>query len=244
MSNATHSPSASARHERTRAKREQTLQGARAVFLREGFAGASVEMIAHEAGVSTRTLYSYFSSKEEMFEAVLRSLTIANPRVDMFEFVRAAEPRDANELRALLLTLMARIVPAMMGAEYLTLLRAIIADAHRFPQLGEMLRATIFEDGLMALAGLLQRAQARGLIVPGDPQLMARMLIGPLLTYAILDGVLLPDGQSRPPDPATVHEYVSLTLAALIPSHPITRPRAASVTRETPSSRTGKVVPR
>src|SRR5215471_5752115 len=53
------------------AKRRQILDGARAVFLAQGFDAASMEEIARKAGVSKGTLYVYFDSKEQLFEATV-----------------------------------------------------------------------------------------------------------------------------------------------------------------------------
>src|SRR6202140_163112 len=47
--------------------RESLLAGARSVFARSGFHGASVEEIASEAGFSTGALYSNFDGKEDLF---------------------------------------------------------------------------------------------------------------------------------------------------------------------------------
>src|SRR5262244_236696 len=55
------------------AKRRQILDGARAVFLAQGFDAASMGEIARAAGVSKGTLYVYFENKEELFEAVVRT---------------------------------------------------------------------------------------------------------------------------------------------------------------------------
>src|SRR4029079_3886187 len=52
------------------AKRRQILEGARKVFLAQGFDGASMGEIAKIAGVSKGTLYVYFDSKESLFEAL------------------------------------------------------------------------------------------------------------------------------------------------------------------------------
>src|SRR5438309_9388686 len=52
------------------AKRRQILDGARAVFLSQGFDAASMGEIARAAGVSKGTLYVYFESKEELFQAI------------------------------------------------------------------------------------------------------------------------------------------------------------------------------
>jgi AcrR family transcriptional regulator len=56
---------------RAEKKRAQILDGARAVFLAEGFDGASMEAIAHAAGVSKGTLYSYFKGKDELFTSLI-----------------------------------------------------------------------------------------------------------------------------------------------------------------------------
>lgn len=52
-------------------KRREILDTARVLFLREGFAGAGMETLAREAGVSTATLYAHFPSKSEMFRTVV-----------------------------------------------------------------------------------------------------------------------------------------------------------------------------
>jgi TetR/AcrR family transcriptional repressor of mexJK operon len=54
-------------------KFDQVIEGAKAVFLREGFEGASVDEIARDAGVSKATLYSYFPDKQHLFLAVLET---------------------------------------------------------------------------------------------------------------------------------------------------------------------------
>ena len=53
------------------AKRRQIIAGARALFLAQGFDGASMDAIARKAGVSKGTLYVYFESKEQLFEAIV-----------------------------------------------------------------------------------------------------------------------------------------------------------------------------
>ena len=53
------------------AKRQQIMEGARRVFLHDGFDGASIGDIVRAAGVSKGTLYAYFPSKEKLFEALI-----------------------------------------------------------------------------------------------------------------------------------------------------------------------------
>ena len=78
------------------AKRSQIMDGARSVFLSAGFDGASMNDVARAAGVSKGTLYAYFSSKDELFEAIIRG-----------EYAQAAErvcvfKRDCGDVRAVL----------------------------------------------------------------------------------------------------------------------------------------------
>src|SRR5262245_63510615 len=53
------------------AKRRQIMEGARKLFLAQGFDAASMGEIARAAGVSKGTLYVYFENKEELFEATV-----------------------------------------------------------------------------------------------------------------------------------------------------------------------------
>ncbi len=55
-------------------KFNQVLDGARTVFLRDGFEGASVDEIARVAAVSKATLYSYFADKKVLFAAVAKAV--------------------------------------------------------------------------------------------------------------------------------------------------------------------------
>ena len=54
-------------------KRASILEAAKLLFAREGFAGASMDQIAAEAGVSKLTVYSHFGDKEALFAAAIRA---------------------------------------------------------------------------------------------------------------------------------------------------------------------------
>lgn len=53
------------------AKREQIIDGAKAVFMKLGFDAASMNDITREAGVSKGTIYVYFQNKEHLFTAMV-----------------------------------------------------------------------------------------------------------------------------------------------------------------------------
>jgi TetR/AcrR family transcriptional regulator, mexJK operon transcriptional repressor len=200
---------------RARAKRDQILDGARRVFLRDGFAGASTDDIAAEAKVSKRTLYAYYPSKEDLFVDVLRELTLENPQIRALESMEEMSPKNRKEFRRDLLELARKIVTTMMQPEYLALLRTTIADTHRFPQLGGLFRATVPERAMSGFAAFIERVREWGIVrkdVSGDTA--ARMFIGPLLTYAVLGG-LLAEGPPQPPEPEKIEEIVDVYMKAI-----------------------------
>jgi TetR/AcrR family transcriptional regulator, mexJK operon transcriptional repressor len=200
------------------AKREQILAGARRVFLRDGFAGASTDAIAAEAKVSKRTLYTYYPSKEELFVDVLRKLTIENPQTRALESMEKMSPESQEELRGNLLELAHKIVSTMMQPDYLALLRATIADVHRFPQLAGLFRATVPERAMSSFALFVERTRERGVIGEDvDGEAAARMFVGPLLTYAVLDGLFVAGGPPRKPASGRIEEIVDLYVKAISP---------------------------
>ena len=207
------------RGSRSWAKREQILAGARRSFLRDGFAATSTDTIAAEAKVSKRTLYSYYPSKEELFVDVLRKLTIENPQTRALESMEEMSPESREELRGDLLELAQKIVSTMMQPDYLALLRTTIADVHRFPQLAGLFRATVPERAMSSFAVFIERTRERGVISEDvDGEAAARMFVGPLLTYAVLDGLFVADGQPREPASGRIEEIVDMYVKAISPS--------------------------
>ncbi len=197
------------------AKRDQILAGARRVFLRDGFAAAGTDAIAAEAKVSKRTLYVYYPSKEELFAGVMRDLTIENPQTRALESMEEMSPGSEEELRRDLLELARKIVATMMQPDYLALLRTTIADTHRFPQLGGLFRATVPERAMRSFAVFIEKSRERGVVgldVDGDTA--ARMFVGPLLTYAVLDG-LFAEGPPRSPAQEKIEKIVELYMKTI-----------------------------
>jgi TetR/AcrR family transcriptional repressor of mexJK operon len=200
---------------RARAKRDQILAGARRVFLRDGFAAASTDAIAAEAKVSKRTLYVYYPSKEELFAGIMRELSLENPQTRALESMEEMTPGSEEELRRALLELANKIVATMMQPGYLALLRTTIADTHRFPQLGGLFRATVPERAMRSFAVFIERSRERGVVGSGvDGETAARMFVGPLLTYAVLDG-LLAEGPPRLPAQGMIEDIVDLYMKAI-----------------------------
>lgn len=201
--------------DRAQRKRGQILDAARRLFLAHGYAHTSTEAVRLQAGVSKETLYRYYVTKEELFADVLRRLTLEHLPKPLQLDEALARGATRKQLHRTLQRLAQSAVELMMQPDYLALLRIIIAESTRFPHLGEVFRKTVPEQTLAAVSELLARLRKKGLVAKIDDEAAARMLLGSLLTYAILDGVLSSDGVPHPPAPKRVAAITDLFVRAI-----------------------------
>src|SRR5438445_11177458 len=89
--------------------RQRLLDAARRVVLRDGHEGATTRAILDEAGLSAGSLYNYFSSKDELFEALAEQVVGENVRA----FAVEGEERGAALVRFATELLTAPDLPAL-----------------------------------------------------------------------------------------------------------------------------------
>jgi len=197
---------------RSEQKREQILTAAKRLFLQHGFAYTSTDAIKAEAGISKETLYRYYASKEELFADVLRQLTLEHLPKQLPIDKTLPELRSREALHAALLVLAQEVASVMMQPEYLALLRVILAETPRFPHLGELFRSTVPEQSIAYVVSLLMQMRDQDLIADINYEAAARMFLGSLLTYAVLDGLLATDGAPHPPGADQIAALVDVFL--------------------------------
>jgi AcrR family transcriptional regulator len=120
---------AQAEHEDS-AKRRQIMDGAREMFLSHGFDAASMGEIARKAGVSKGTLYVYFDSKEQLFEAIAHEVCGAQA-----ETVFSLDPAD-HDVEAVLTRLGRGFVKFLCRPGAMSPLRTVISISERMPEIG------------------------------------------------------------------------------------------------------------
>ena len=184
------------------------------MFLERGFAGASTDAIASEARVSKQTLYAYYPSKEVLLIDVLRHLIHEDPQNQLatMDEVSLSTP---DEVRRALGFLAQGLIASLMQPDYLALIRVVIAETPRLPQLGSLFRSVVPERVLENVSAILEGAQRGGVIGVVDPDAASRMFAGALLTYAILDGLLVDDSPPRPPTPEQIEAVVELFMKTI-----------------------------
>lgn len=155
---------------RQAAKRAAILAAATEVFFEEGYGRASMDQVLARTGGSKRTLYNHFRSKEDLFAAIVTSVS---DRV-----LVALRPALGGSIRETL---------AMMGGGYLRVLvspdgralyRAMVSEASHFPDLA----GTFFDNGpgraSRHLAEFLQEKKREGILNVADTQCAAEQFLG------------------------------------------------------------------
>lgn len=148
-------------------KYAQVLEGARKVFLSDGFGGASVDEIARVAGVSKATLYSYFPDKRLLFIEMARSecARTADASVDLGNEDLA--PKEVLSAAG------HHILSLALSEFHLKMFRICLSEADRFPDLAR----EFYESGPLKvrrhLRSYLETGVARGQLVIDDLDLAA-----------------------------------------------------------------------
>ena len=134
---------------------ERILDAAGKVFLERGFEGASVEEIAEVARAGKPTIYTRYASKEALFSAVVARKVRANTSI---ERVTAMGSTIEQRLEAIASVLLGRI----LSLESIGLMRAVVAEARRFPDLAISVKRQARDLGIESVARLLGEVAQSG----------------------------------------------------------------------------------
>ncbi len=158
---------------RTGRKYQAVIDGARQIFMANGFEGASVDDIARAAKVSKATIYSYFDNKEALFMRVagdecLRQLNAAKTEID--------HDTPAQDVLNRAACLLLRFNLSDFGQ---SIYRICVAESARFPALGRLYYETGPGKLRADIAGFLEKAVARGelVIAPDELELAANQFV-------------------------------------------------------------------
>jgi AcrR family transcriptional regulator len=159
---------ATAKSTRSDERRQHILDVAGQIFLQEGYAAASMSAIAAKLGGSKGTLYNYFTSKTELFAAYMSAACVANSEALL------AKADDETPLDEALRRLGVGFLGFILRDEAMAVARLVIAEAHRFPELGEAFYEIGPKKATAALADWMKRRMDRGEMRQADPETAAR----------------------------------------------------------------------
>lgn len=191
-------------------RRQQLLDVAVDVFARQGFGGTKTKDIAAAAGVSEAILFRHFSSKEDLYHAILDAKEDKHGAPECVDILRTfAERRDdAGLFQYVAASIMRsfRDDPAFHRLMlYASLEGHLLAGLFR-----ERFGLPIF-DYLRRYVSLRQK---EGAFRPGDPQIAVMFLTGSIMHFAMVRHVF----QCKKPhisEETAVREIVAMSLAGL-----------------------------
>jgi AcrR family transcriptional regulator len=146
------------RYRRRKEDRPQEITAAALdAFAENGYAATRVDDVAKRAGVSKGLLYLYFKTKEELFKAVIHSVVV--PRIEALAATVDSSEMSAEEfLRGPFLD----FVKTLPGSPISTLVRLMIAEGPKHPDLLQYYWENVVSRGLAAITVLLERGVQSG----------------------------------------------------------------------------------
>jgi AcrR family transcriptional regulator len=176
-----HAPIAAAQRRRRKEDRPpEIVRAALAEFAEKGFAATKLDDVARRAGISKGTIYLYFADKDALFEAVVRE-TIG-PVLDRVQHLSEAPP---SSMEALVRAIVATVYRELVDTERRQIMRMMIAEAGRFPQLAEFYYRETVARGKAVLAAALARGVASGEFRDGPAARQPEVVLGPAIMAAV-----------------------------------------------------------
>lgn len=163
------------RQRRKAARPQELLEAALDLFVAHGLAATRAEDVARAAGVSKGTLYLYYPSKDELFKAVVRAnltqvIAVGGEMADQFE------GPTSDLLHALARTWWAQVGESKAAG----LIRLIISEAPKFPDLAQFYMNEVVAPTHALLARVIERGIQRGEFRAMDVNSVVHGLIAPV----------------------------------------------------------------
>jgi TetR/AcrR family transcriptional regulator, mexJK operon transcriptional repressor len=164
--------------------REQALlDAATRVFLQSGYASSSIQKVAREAGVSTRTIYERYKNKGELLGAVVAQL------VEKDITTMSVAELDRLSVKDALLTIGNTITARIMTPTIRSMLQLLAAECRRFPTLALSMRERTKDRIDGAVERYFRVQMEKGVLLLPDPA-KAASLFTQMINGELKDGIL------------------------------------------------------
>lgn len=181
--------------------RSAVAQAATTLFLRQGYAGTTMEDIAALAGLSKRTVYNNYADKHALFTGIVRDVLAGAEEFAGGLRGGFSATMSRADVRAALHVLGRRLALAIVRREVVALRRLLIGEARAFPDLAREYFERAPAQVIAALATTFRELTRAGLLGAADPRRAAQQF-GYLVAGAPLDEAVL---TGRIPAKARLH---------------------------------------
>ncbi|WP_449327277.1 TetR/AcrR family transcriptional regulator [Sphingopyxis sp. 550A] len=194
------------------ARRKAFVDAAREAFFTNGYAGTTMSSIASKVGGSKTTLWSYFPSKEDLFEAVVDGI------VEEYGDALAVDLPLDEPVPEVLRRFGNLLMTKLTATPILSLFRLVVGEAERFPHLAKTFYDRGPRRGKARAAEWVGEKMARGEIRMGNPLRAVQHFTGlcqsGLYQFAVLG---LPEGRDLDRLAAEIDDAVDIFYRAWRP---------------------------
>ena len=187
------------RADKTAFRREAILAAALEEFAARGFAAARLEDVAARAGVGKGTIYLHFRDKEALFQELVTTMLV--PFIANLE----APPPAGAPIRMVIEHLIDLFLREIYGTERRKLIRLVMTEGPRFPQLAEFHYNNVVKRAIAAMRALLEGAHRRGELRNDALVRFPQLVIAPALMAIVWSGLF--------------DRFAALDVAALMRAH-------------------------
>jgi AcrR family transcriptional regulator len=191
-------------------RRQQIIEAALKVFSTKGFHKATNKDIAQAAGgISPGLIYWYFKDKEDLFLSIIRERAAIFQLADHPERLMELPPREGL---------------ALIGRTYLSIfkmpgnvaiLRMLVGEAIRFPQIAEMFYKQAARRFLGLLSQYLQHQVDLGRLRPHNTQIAARSFLGMFVVNVVTRELMRDPEMLATPDEQLLATVLDIFLGGL-----------------------------
>ncbi|HEY5930450.1 MAG TPA: TetR/AcrR family transcriptional regulator, partial [Burkholderiales bacterium] len=163
----------------TRRKEErpaELMAAALDLFVERGYAATRLDDVAARAGVSKGTLYLYFSSKEELFKAVIRSGIV--PLIEQGERLHEEHQGSAGELlRKIVFAWWQSVGSSKLGG----IPKLMFSECRNFPEIGQFYFEEVISRSYRLIESVMESGMASGEFRRMDANYATRLVVAPIV---------------------------------------------------------------
>ncbi|HYJ18649.1 MAG TPA: TetR/AcrR family transcriptional regulator [Burkholderiales bacterium] len=163
----------------TRRKEErpaELMAAALDLFVERGYAATRLDDVAARAGVSKGTLYLYFSSKEELFKAVIRSGIV--PLIEQGERLHEEHQGSAGDLlRKIVFAWWQSVGSSKLGG----IPKLMFSECRNFPEIGQFYFEEVISRSYRLIESVMESGMASGEFRRMDANYATRLVVAPIV---------------------------------------------------------------
>lgn len=175
---------------KAQARRQQIMAAATRLFSRQGFDGTTTRQIASAAGVNEAIIFRHFSSKEQLYWAVV-SEQIQQSRPARRERALCSGRDPRKELSLFAQTLLDT------GEQDAALTRLLLFSALRDGELSEGLFRNYTAEALDVISTYIRQGMHQGWLRKIDPEVGARAFMGMVIYHSLIQELFAGDGHQK-----------------------------------------------